>query len=276
MGRDSHACFEHPESAINLGEYTVKLFLDIETIPAQRPDVLEEITSNRFDKLRSDIAAVKPPGNYKKEETIVAWWNDEAPKLIDTMKAIHTNECEAEYRKTGLDGAFGQVCVIGFALDNHAPKTIWSADWANAGTERELLEDFSCALTDVISPSIERAVCVVGHNVANFDLRFLVQRSIVNGVQPHRVIASAAQAKPWESERCFDTMVQWAGVGRTVSLDKLCRALLIHTPKSDITGATVWDAVQAGRIAEVAEYCKKDVDATRAVYQRMTFQKVPL
>lgn len=250
------------------------LYLDIETIPAQRPDVLEEITSNRFDKLQADIAAVKPPGNYKKEDTIVAWWNDEAPKIIDSMKATHTGECEAEYRKTGLDGAFGQVCVIGFALDDKAPQTVWSADWAQAGTEREVLEDFYCTLTDLIPLSAERAMCVVGHNVANFDLRFLVQRSIVNGVQPHRVIASAAQAKPWESERCFDTMVQWAGVGRSVSLDKLCRALLIPTPKGDITGATVWDAVQAGRIAEVAEYCKRDVIATREVHRRLTFQPV--
>ena len=35
----------------------------------------------------------------------------------------------------------------------------------------------------------------------------------------------AAQAKPWELEKVYDTMIQWAGVGKTVSLDKLCRAL---------------------------------------------------
>ena len=252
------------------------LTIDIETIPTQRPDVLEEITSNRFDKLQADIAAIKPPGNYKKEETIVAWWNDEAPKIIDSMKATHTSECEAEYRKTGLDGAFGQICVIGFAIDDEPASTVWSADWALEKTERELLEDFACALTDLIPASAERGMCVVGHNVANFDLRFLVQRSIVNGVRPHRVIAAAAQAKPWESEKVFDTMIQWAGVGNRIKLDKLCKALKIPTPKTDITGAGVWDAVQSGRINEVALYCARDVVATRAVHRRLTFQSVPV
>ena len=247
------------------------LYLDIETLPSQRPDVLEEISSNRFDKLQADIAAIKPPGNYKKEETIVAWWSDEAPKIIDSMKAAHTCECEAEYRKTGLDGAFGQVCVIGFAIDDDATQTVWSKNWHEKITERELLEDFACALTDLIPRADELSTTIIGHNVANFDLRFLVQRSIVNGTKPHGIIARAAQAKPWETDRVYDTMVQWAGIGRTISLDKLCKALSVPTPKGGITGATVWDEVKAGRIDDVAAYCAADVNATREVHKRLTF-----
>lgn len=248
------------------------LTLDIETIPAQRPDVLDEITASKQAELEAAIAAVKPPGTHKKEETILAWWENEAPKIVDNLKAGVAADIDAAYRKTGLDGAFGQICVIGFALDDDAPRMVWSADWDKPGTESELLEDFYCALTDLIPANMERAMCVVGHNVAGFDLRYLVQRSIVNGLRPHRVIASAAQAKPWEGEKVFDTMVQWAGVGNRISLDKLCKALSIPTPKSDITGATVWDAVKAGRIADVAAYCARDVAATRAVHRRLTFQ----
>lgn len=231
----------------------MNLFIDIETIPAQRPDVMAEITST-----------IKPPGTIKKPESIAAWMKDELPSAI-----------EEAYRKTGLDGAFGQICVIGFALGVSTPRTVWSMDWEAPGTEFELLQDFACALTDLIPANQERSSRVIGHNVASFDLRFLFQRSIVCGVEPHRVVASAAQAKPWESDKVFDTMVQWSGVGRTISLDKLCKALSVPTPKSDLTGALVWDYVKSGRIAEVAEYCKKDVDATRAVYQRMTFQQLP-
>ncbi len=116
---------------------------------------------------------------------------------------------------------------------------------------------------------------MVGHNVASFDLRFLVQRYIINGIRPHPVIARAAQAKPWESDKVFDTMVQWAGAGNRISLDKLCLGLGIPSPKGDLDGSKVWEWVQAGRIAEVADYCGRDVEAVQAVYQRMTFAKAP-
>ena len=254
------------------------LYLDIETIPSQRQDVIDELRADKKSELAAAIAAIKPPGNYKKEETIVAWWADEAPKIVDSLKAAFESDVDTAYRKTGLDGAFGQVCVIGFALDNDTPRTIWSPEWAASNCETELLEDFGCVLTDLIAASNERAITVVGHNVTGFDLRYLVQRSMVNGVQPHRIIASAAQAKPWEADKVFDTMVQWGGTGAKAggSLDKLCRALRIPTPKGDITGATVWDAVKACRIADVAAYCARDVEATRAVHHRMTFQSTPV
>jgi len=124
-----------------------------------------------------------------------------------------------------------------------------------------------------ILPSSQRSICVVGHNVCGFDLRFLMQRHIVNGIRPHPIIRAAFQAKPWDVT-VFDTMVQWGGAGAKQggSLDKLCKALRIPSPKGDITGATVWDAVKAGRIVEVAEYCKRDVEAARAVHRRLTFQ----
>lgn len=254
----------------------MNLVIDIETLPSQHPDVLKEITESRFAELQTAMGALKPPGNYKKEDTIVAWWADEAPKIIDALKAAASADVEAAYRKTGLDGAFGQICVIGFAIDDDAPRTVWAPEWSRDGIEKELLEDFYCALTDLIPMNQERTTCVIGHNVAGFDLRFMVQRSIVNGVKPHRVIASAAQAKPWEADKVFDTMVQWSGLGKSASLDKLCRALSIPTPKTGITGAQVWDEVKAGRIADVAAYCRRDIEATRAVHRRLTFQAAPV
>jgi len=55
-------------------------------------------------------------------------------------------------------------------------------------------------------------------------------------------------------------------------LYKLCRALGVESPKGEIDGSRVWEYVKAGRLYDVAEYCKKDVEATRQVYKRMTFQ----
>lgn len=247
------------------------VYLDLETIPAQRPDVLAEITASKQAELALALASIKPPGNYKKAETIDEWMANEAPKIAASLKAGVDAEIEDAYRKTGLDGAFGQVCVIGYALNDDAPHAIIAG--VSLNDERDALEHFGNVLTDIIAPNEVFTTTIVGHNVAAFDLRFLAQRSIVHGVRPHIVIARAAQAKPWEQEKVFDTMVQWGGMKPGGSLDKLCKALSIPTPKGgDITGATVWDAVKAGRISEVAAYCKRDVEATRAAYRRMTFQ----
>lgn len=248
------------------------LYLDIETIPAQRPDVLDEIRNGKQAELDAALAAVAPPGNYKKQETIDEWMANEAPKARAKLQAGFDAEVDEAYRRTGLDGAYGQVCVIGYALDDGEAAYLKADDLTAAG-EVVLLESFSCVLTDLIPKRDYLSTTVIGHNVAAFDLRFLVQRHIVTGVRPHIIIARAAQAKPWEQEKVFDTLIQWAGTGAKAggTLDKLCKALSIPSPKGAIDGSKVWDFVQAGRIDEVADYCARDVAATRAIHRRMTF-----
>ena len=219
------------------------IYLDIETIPTQREDVRKYIA-----------ATVTHPGNIKKAETIAAWMENEKPAAV-----------EEAVSKTGLDGAFGQVvCVSVDTLDDGDP-------WVISGLhEADVLRELHEALTGEFEASQQFSTTVVGHNVSAFDLRFLMQRYMVNGIRPHPIIARAAQAKPWESEKVYDTMIQFAGVGNRISLDKLCMALGLPG-KGDITGADVWPMVQAGRLEEVAEYCRQDVIKTRAVFKRMTF-----
>lgn len=220
----------------------MNLYLDIETLPTNRPDVREYIA-----------ATITHPGNISKAETIAKWNEEQRPAAIDEAVS-----------KTGLDGSFGRVCVIGWALNDGDIQTVSSED-----DEAAVLQAFSRQLH--IEPNEQFNTAVIGHNVSAFDLRFLTQRFIVNGIKPPLVISRAAQAKPWESDKVFDTMVQWGGVGNRVSLEKLCLALGIDTPKTDLDGSKVAAAVAAGRLADVEAYCRGDVDAVRAVHWRMTF-----
>ena len=222
----------------------MNLYLDIETIPTARDDVRKYIA-----------ATVKPPATMSKAETIAKWEAESKAGAI-----------EEAVSKTGLDGSFGRVCVIGWALDDGQASPLKSAEH-----EHHLLMAFASDLAAHIPLTDQYTTCVVGHNVSAFDLRFLVQRFIVNGIKPPLLIQRAAQAKPWESDKVFDTMVQWAGVGNRISLDKLCLALDIESPKGDMDGSQVAAYVAAGRIAEVAAYCQRDIEATRAVHRRMTF-----
>lgn len=226
------------------------LFLDIETIPTQRSDVREYIA-----------ASVEHPGNISKPETIAAWNAEKRPAAV-----------EEAVNKTGLDGAFGQVCVVGIAGTHDEPVALYDANWQDGG-EAALLTSLNAELNRRVAPSDLFSVTVVGHNVSSFDLRFLLQRYIVNGIRPHQVIHRAAQAKPWEVDKVFCTMTQFAGVGNRISLDKLCLALGLPG-KGDMDGSKVWPMVRDGMILKVVDYCKDDVRKTRAAYQRMTFAEL--
>lgn len=219
-----------------------ELFLDIETIPASSPDI------------RAYIAAtIKPPKTMSVAATIEKWHKESKEAAIDDAVS-----------STGLDGAFGNVCVIGFETGDGGPMAAYGLD------EPEVLREFNQMLDAEIERSMFSATRVVGHNLINFDLRFLLQRYIVNGIRPHPIINVAANAKSW-ADNVYDTMTQFSGYGKTISLDKLCKALGVPTPKSDIDGSMVGKYVADGRIDEVVAYCKKDVAATKAVYRRMTF-----
>jgi len=220
------------------------VYIDIETIPTSRRDVRDYIA-----------ASIKPPGTLKKPESIQAWIDNDKEQAIDDAVA-----------KTGLDGAFGQIVCVGVdAHDDGQPVVFSGLD------ERDLLTRFNGFLSDQIRPSDLMATTVVGHNVASFDLRFLLQRYIVNSIKPHPLIARSASAKPWESEKVYDTMIQFSGVGNRISLDKLCLALSIPSPKGEIDGSKVAEYVAAGALDQVAEYCGKDVEAVRSVHRRMVF-----
>ena len=218
------------------------LTIDIETIPTQRQDVRDYVAKT-----------VTHPGNISKPETIAKWNEESRPAAID--EAVN---------KTGLDGAFGQIVCVGVALGDAAPVVLSGMD------EPDLLNRLNVHLNKV-PPNQYLSTSIVGHNVSTFDLRFLMQRYIVNSIRPHQLIKLAAEAKPWEKERVYDTMVQFAGVGNRISLDKLCLALGIEG-KGMTTGADVWPMVQAGKLDDVARYCENDVAITRAAYRRMTFQ----
>jgi len=218
-----------------------EVFLDIETIPAQ------SIAARAYL-----AATVKPPATIKLAASIEKWHTESKEAAVDEAVA-----------KTGLDGALGQVVCIGFQLpDMAAPGAICLMH------EGDLLNHFNDILS-TIPANLHSASMVVGHNVVGFDLRFLLQRYIVNGIRPHPIIYVAANAKAWDNS-VFDTMLKFAGFGKTISLDKLCFALGIKG-KGEFTWEDVLPAMIGGRFNDVAEYCKHDVAITKLVYERMRF-----
>lgn len=215
---------------------------DLETIPDQRPGAIDEYR-----------AAVTAPAQYKKADSIAAW-------LDENREA----EAESAWLKTSFDGGAGQIVCIGYAIDDE-PACCCSVTDQNFGKddERSVIESFFCAVTDCGPHTM-----FVGHNVIGFDLPFLWKRCMVLGIKPPTYFPRAP--KPW-SEFVADTMLLWDPTQRAGgSMSKVCRALGIEG-KGDMDGSMVWPMVRDGRIAEVAAYCRGEVERTRAMYLRMTF-----
>lgn len=239
----------------------VELFLDLETIPAQRPDVRGFFAERVCAETQAKLAEVRAPSNYKDEAKIDEYIRKATADLLNGEESA----IDAEVAKTGLDGAFGQIVCIGWAAGDGPIHSYIATDTSLAG-ERKIIEDFFCAVYD--GPTRLR---IIGHNVANFDLRFLRQRAIVHGLYPPAQLPF--NAKPWD-DVIFDTMIQFAGIGKTIGQDRLCLALGLPC-KGEIDGSMVWPLVQAGEFAKVAAYCARDVETVRAIYKRMTFSGQP-
>lgn len=243
------------------------IFIDIETIPDQRPGALDAFIADARENFRAPSALTKEQAaadlgltdaseiKFTSKDAMLAKWcerfRDEKAEEV----------AELNWRKTSFDGSAGQIVCIGFACDDFSARAYDGMD------ETELLQDFFCWLTDV--HSIQDRPRFVGHNIVGFDLRFIWQRAVILGVQPPIWLPN--NPRPWD-DSVFDTMTQWAGSGNRISLDKLCKALGIAGKTEGIDGSLVWPYVRDGRLAEVAAYCSNDVEITREAFRRLTFK----
>src|SRR5690606_17424719 len=123
-----------------------------------------------------------PPASMKKADTIAAWEENDKPKAVADAVA-----------KTSFDGAYGQVRCIGWAWDDQPPETSYMIA---SVTERDVLGGFASVVADT-RPSLEMPV-IVGHYVADFDLRFLWQRAYALGVTMPAWWPK--DPKPWSKE----------------------------------------------------------------------------
>lgn len=233
----------------------MRIYIDIETIPSQAPDARELARQG-----------VKPPATHKKPETIEKWWAEEGETAV-----------EDAYRKQALDGATGEVCAVAFADEDMEP----------ASLVRQLHESerhFLGRVMDGLLALLEGGSIVggdgrtwptepyfIGHNTG-FDLGFLMRRCWVRGIKPPFPFPrpSARDGKDYG-----DTMTLWAGYRGTISLDRLCRALKLPSPKAEgVDGSKVFDLWKSDDHDTLAKYNAADVEAVRAVWWTLNWEVV--
>jgi 3'-5' exonuclease len=130
-------------------------------------------------------------------------------------------------------------------------------------SENQALRDFVQFMKDFDADCDE----LVGHNLIGFDLPFIFQRCLVNGIAARPFV----NLSDYTVRGVFDTMHRWwLGARRHVSLDDIAWALGIESSKTDeVEGSKVFELYQAGKLGKIREYNLNDVRLTRKVYERM-------
>src|SRR3989338_1483032 len=179
------------------------------------------------------------------------------PDLIPLLKELFAKSerrstFEDYHRGTALNGNFGSIFCIGYAI-NDQPAGVLSGD------EGDQLAHF-WQLT-------AQADQFVGHHIIEFDLPFLMKRSRLLGIKPSHDFNWSAIRAGQHRQFIFDTKREWecwAG-GSGAGLDTLAKLLGFPTSKQGIDGSQVYDFWQAGRHQEIYDYCARDVELTRQI-----------
>ena len=225
----------------------IDVFLDIETIPEQ-PE----------KEAKARIAeTIKAPAKMTKKETVDAWhdgvglngkYAGEKEKLIDE-----------KYRSGSLDGARGEICVIGWGIEDGKIEAVSQVGIGEA----KMIKFFFDTLLIQLDGKDPR---FIGHWVAGFDLKFIWQRAVVHNITPPFRL-------PFKGRHFTDyfcTQTEWCGYKDRISADNLAKALGIEG-KTDMDGSKVWDAWRDKEAQKVFDYCLDDVRMVREIYNRMQF-----
>jgi hypothetical protein len=197
--------------------------LDIESVPGPNYPKLED---------------VKVPENYKKPETIAAYQQE---------------KLEEAYQKQALDSLKGEICCIGYALDND-PAACFNGDEPTIlATLNELLGDHK--FHDPI---------FIGWNVRNFDLPWLWRKSLKYGFKE---IKHFFRDRQRNSPFIVDLMEVFATEWRDfVSLNNAAKFLGLPVDDT-FTGKDVYEAWKKKYFEAISGHCLQDINLTREIYR---------
>jgi len=175
--------------------------------------------------------------------------------LLDAQ--IKLDEAET-IKKLSLSAVTAKIICLCYTIEPSVSGTIEVLQ----GEETDIIKGFWKIVPD--------CNLFVGHNILDFDMRFIYQRSVIHNIKPSRDIPFTR----FRNAPIYDTMQEWSKWGREhASLDTLSKALGIPSPKENLDGSKVYPYYRAGKLPEIIEYCKRDVESVRAVYKRLTFTK---
>jgi len=113
------------------------IYMDIETIPSQNPEVKEEFLKFYKENLKAPSTLTKEQaaidlGMTDKEEIKFTSKDSMLAKWVEVKGAeAAVLAADEAWRKTSFDGGLGHICVIGFAIDDEPTQELHKNDTTN-------------------------------------------------------------------------------------------------------------------------------------------------
>jgi len=177
-------------------------------------------------------------------------WFDPGPSGTD----MDDQRREEAQRRFALWGPTGRVIVIGMHNPDSGQGRVLAGD-----DEADLLRQF----WELVKPF----ELTITFNGKQFDFPYLKMRSAVHGIQP----SVALDCRRFTRHPHYDLreILSNFGAWRHGSLDFYCSVFGIPSPKQGLSGDKVGEAYAQGRLQEIADYCRADVEATGALYLKV-------
>lgn len=180
-----------------------------------------------------------------------------------------------QFRRLSLHAEYGRVLSVGMIVEQDGEIVCRGV----LGRERESMRfhlDEARTLKgfwNQLRGFDEKRDIIIGHNIYDFDLPFLYKRSVIQSVRPSVRLSFAR----YRSRPIFDTMKEWElwAWRPGIKLEELAEVLRLGMTKIEgMDGSCIYDRFREGRHQEIADYCIRDVELTREIYYRLTFEKL--
>lgn len=257
------------------------IVIDIETMALDEATIRERSRPfeppphpGEFDRSSVKIGNLKDP--YKIDSKIFAARDEHEQKVRDYAENV--SKAEAEYWSNIIDRAalsplLGRVVAIGIGFSdglNHYLALNDAADTNEAGMLAEFWNEF-------YGPCWRLGYSIIGHNIHEFDIPFLVKRSWMLGVEMPEVITRGR----YLDDQIVDTCKVWQVGSRSgdyIKLDALGKALGLGGKLDEVDangekiGGKDFARLYFGTVEErglAMDYLEADVELTRKVAERL-------
>ncbi|MBT8234291.1 MAG: 3'-5' exonuclease [Saprospiraceae bacterium] len=195
-------------------------------------------------------------------DTAQKLWKAKANKWINNPFYAGDVQYDFSYKsKAGILAEFAKVvCIsIGYVETGNNQVTAVKTKSFFHENEKDLLNMFKHFLENDFADT--GMMFVSGHNIKEFDIPFICRRMIINEIALPDILDLSGK-KPWQIDHLFDTLVAWkfGDYKNYTSLDLLCFAMDIPSPKKSMHGEDVHDAYWQNKdYKSICDYCENDV-----------------
>ena len=218
-------------------------------------------------------------------ETVSFPWLELDP--LQREKLTRYSEDHEDFLRRKAGGSFspytGKIVVIAMLNPDTGKGVVWyeAAERRDAKSDDALFDVVGCSEKDMLAEfwaALSKFDRCVTFNGRTFDGPFLSVRSAIHALTPSKNLLGYRYSMETHVD-LLEILTFQGAVSRdqTPTLHSACVAFGVPSPKSEeMHGYAVGDAYREGRLAEVAEYCRRDVEATAALFKRLEPTLLPL